>query len=247
MPAMTDSDKKTPLYRRVAQDLMGDIATMPVGSILPTEVELAARLGVSRATIRDAMEILVEHRMVERVKRLGTRILRNTPGHRYVQHMDGLAHALEFAGQSLMRIDDTAIVEGSGGEPGLAALPNATGQWLRVTGTRRLVDDDAPSTWTRVFVPGRYQGIAPLLHGELDSVYAVIERVYSLKVARLRHRVTAVALPGYASGALGLPAGAPVLQVSAWLHEADGALVEYVRSLHHPEKVSIDFSAAQSS
>ncbi|WP_279379380.1 hypothetical protein [Bordetella bronchiseptica] len=40
---MTDSDKKTPLYRRVAQDLMGDIATMPVGSILPTEVELAAR------------------------------------------------------------------------------------------------------------------------------------------------------------------------------------------------------------
>ncbi len=237
---------KEPLYKRVARDLTQSLATVALGSILPTEVELAASLGVSRSTVRDALKILEEQRMVERVRRLGTRVLRNTPDKRYIQRMDGLANILEFAGETVMRIDH---VEDSDhpDEPDLAGLANPTGHWLAITGARHLADDLSISTWTRVCVPGRFAGIQPLLHGELDSIFEVIEGVYGISVSALHHSVTAIALPDYAAPVLQLAPGSAVLQVRAWLYDRHNSLVEYVRSIHNPEKFSIEFSSKESS
>lgn len=56
------------LGRRIANDVYRP------GEIMPTEPELAASLGVSRATVRDAIKVLSGKGMVRTARRYGTRV-----------------------------------------------------------------------------------------------------------------------------------------------------------------------------
>ena len=224
-----------PLYRRLADELAAAIGdgSYAVGTVLPTEIELAERLDVSRGSVREALQLLSEWGMVERARKLGTRVLRRQPAKGYVQRMNGLGDALGFAGDTVMRIDEILDVT-EPDEPGLAGEHSATGFWLQITGARHLPQNPEVSTWTRVFVSGPLSGIRPLLTAETDSIYRLIEQSYGLQVARLRHKVTAISLPADAAPVLKLNAGTPVLEVQAWLYAHDGQLVEFVRSIHNP-------------
>lgn len=242
------SGKQIPLYQHVAHQLIDDIRKQPIGAILPTEIELSVSLGVSRHTVRAALGILVAQGLVERVRRMGTRVLRHTPSQRYDQRMDGIDNILEFAGRSIMHINDVQQRAMQGNtDPDMAGLIDPTGLCLQVTGVRRLAGEDTNSTWTQVFVPGRFSGIQALLPQETEAMYRIIEQVYQTKVVKLLHTITAIALPSYAAVSLGLPVGAPVLQVKAWLYSQGDELIEYVRSIHNPDKVSISISTVQSS
>ena len=63
-----------PLYHQIADRLRTGIASgaYPPDSRLPTEHELAAQLGVSRPTVRQALDLLAREGMVVRVKGSGT-------------------------------------------------------------------------------------------------------------------------------------------------------------------------------
>ena len=67
-----------PLWFQVAQHLEGAIAdgTLPQGALLENEIAMAARLGVSRPTMRRAMEQLVDRGLVVRRRGIGTRVVR---------------------------------------------------------------------------------------------------------------------------------------------------------------------------
>jgi DNA-binding GntR family transcriptional regulator len=72
-----DRTSPVPLYFQVAtrlQQLIED-GVMPVGGRLENEVELADRLGVSRPTMRRAIQYLVERGMLVRKRGVGTQIV----------------------------------------------------------------------------------------------------------------------------------------------------------------------------
>lgn len=72
-----DRTSPVPLYFQVAtklQQLIED-GDMPVGGRLENEVELADRLGVSRPTMRRAIQYLVERGMLVRKRGVGTQIV----------------------------------------------------------------------------------------------------------------------------------------------------------------------------
>jgi GntR family transcriptional regulator len=60
-----------PLHARIA-DRLRALASASAGLVLPREVDLAARWGVSRATVRQAFDALVREGLVERRRRAGT-------------------------------------------------------------------------------------------------------------------------------------------------------------------------------
>lgn len=72
-----DRDSPVPLYYQVATQLqeMIESGEMPVGRRLANEVELADRLGVSRPTMRRAIQYLVERGMLVRKRGVGTQIV----------------------------------------------------------------------------------------------------------------------------------------------------------------------------
>jgi GntR family transcriptional regulator len=239
-----DMDIKVPLYRQIADALIRDIqqGKYDVGEVMPSEVELAVQLKISRGSVREALQILADAGIVERARKLGTRVLRTQPQTAYVQRLNSLTDALGFGNETVMRIDDVRDVE-QPDEPLLRDEISPTGFWLQITGIRHLPGDtSASTTWARTYVSGPFSGIRPLLTGEVASIYPLIEQAYGLRVTRLRHKITAIALPDYAASRLGLLAGVPALEVDAWLYSDTGALIEFVRSIHNPARFSMEFS-----
>lgn len=235
-----------PLYRQVSATLLDRIKAgdWPVGTVLPKEIDLSKLLGVSRVTLRQALDILEKGGVVQRVRKVGTKVIAEGMGAPYVQQMDGLEQTLRLAGQTAMRVDRMRTLKGEPDE-GLVGVPSATGYWLAIEGVRHMQGVSTLSTCTTVYVDNKYAGIAPFLEQEVDSVYALVEQVYGLGVHSIRHRIGACALSDGMAQTLGLPAGSPGLQVQAWLYAADGSLIEYVRSIHNPGLISIELQSTR--
>jgi len=233
-----------PLYRQVSSALLDRIKSgdLAVGTVLPKELDLAKALGVSRVTLRQALEILEKGGVVQRVRKVGTKVIAPAMATAYVQQMDGLDNILRLAGQTAMRVDRLTTVKGEPDE-GLAGIASATGYWLAVAGVRHLQGASALSTWTNVYVDNKYAGIAPFLDREVDSVYALVEKVYGLTVHSISHRISACPLNEEVARTLDLPVGSAGLQVQAWLYATDGSLIEYVRSVHNPILISIELKS----
>jgi DNA-binding GntR family transcriptional regulator len=72
-----DRTSPVPLYFQVATRLQQliEAGDVPVGSRLENEVELAERLGVSRPTMRRAIQYLVERGMLVRKRGVGTQVV----------------------------------------------------------------------------------------------------------------------------------------------------------------------------
>ena len=71
---MKRTDDSKPLYITMADDIRNGIASgqYPPGSRIPTEAELEAFYGVSRITVRKAMELLVNEGAVTRRRKVGS-------------------------------------------------------------------------------------------------------------------------------------------------------------------------------
>jgi len=65
-----------PLYQQVAQRLSEILVTTPPGSFLPSEPELARQMGVSRATLREAMRSFEQEGRIIRRQGVGTIVTR---------------------------------------------------------------------------------------------------------------------------------------------------------------------------
>lgn len=74
-----DHDSPVPLHLQVEELLRKLMDTSPykAGKLLPNEVELAKRLGISRNTIRQATNKLVHENLLVRKKGVGTRVQNN--------------------------------------------------------------------------------------------------------------------------------------------------------------------------
>jgi GntR family transcriptional regulator len=77
-PKTLDKGSMIPLYRRLAQTLERAIreGALPEGHRLPSEQELIRRFGVSRVTVRQAMEALGQKNIVVRKQGMGTFVQR---------------------------------------------------------------------------------------------------------------------------------------------------------------------------
>ena len=67
---------RRPLYQRTAEALAQVMASVPEGACLPSEPSLAQQLGVSRATLREAMRTFEERGLIIRRQGVGTYVTR---------------------------------------------------------------------------------------------------------------------------------------------------------------------------
>ena len=67
MPSL-NADSPIPLYRQLATVLLARIrdGEYPLGSKIPAEPELSRRFGIGRPTVRQATDLLIRRRCIER-------------------------------------------------------------------------------------------------------------------------------------------------------------------------------------
>ncbi len=201
-----------PLYARVERVIAGEIAdgSLAVGAQLPTEEQLVARFGVSRITVRRAVQNLAARGLVEVRRGKGTFVVEP----RIVQPLTSLTGFVED--MTALGLDATArvlrvdIVTASAAVAGELDLDPGS----RVTLIERArLANGVPISFDQTYLPvGLGSRIA---EDDLANqpVFDLLEHKYDVPLVAADYRLSAVGAHRAAADALGIAVGSPVLRI----------------------------------
>ncbi len=222
-------------YHEVARELASGMATgrYPVGSLLPTELELCELFGASRHTIRAAMRELTEQGLISRRKRAGTRVESAQPRAGYDHALASVAdleQLAETARRDVQRIDD--IVADRKLAKVLGCAPGTP--WLRISSVRRDSGaPEAPICWTDVYVDAAYADLRQVVRKLPRTLMSsIIETRYGRRSAEIHQSITATGVPAEHAEALNVPAGTPALRILRRYVDRAGKAFEITSSIH---------------
>jgi GntR family transcriptional regulator len=225
-----------PKGEQLREILEGLLASLPPGSELPSERELAERFGVARMTVRGELDRLTAEGLTYRLQGRGTfvaepRVAQAGALSSFTEDMRGrgmepssvvlaqeeitanelLAGKLELApGAPVLRVDRVRLADGTAMAVEQAYLPVA-----RLPG---VVDADFTRT----------------------SLFELLADRWSVRLGDADQRVVAVAIEGADAHALEVAEGQPGLRFQTLTRDRDGIPVFYAVSLYRGDRYEID-------
>ena len=213
-------------YRELGEALKGEIVRgrYRVGERLPTEAQLAQAHGVSRATVRSALDQLDKLGMIVRRPRVGTVVKARSPDSRYAVSVGSLSELLVFLDSTHVRPVDSGEVSATaelaadlGCEPG--------DPWIRVRTLRTPAGDKLPISWTEYYLQPRFKSVVAQMGQRAGPVYPLIEKRYKVAITRIEQDIGACAMPAAIARRLAAEPGSPTLRViHRMVSSTDGTL-----------------------
>ncbi|MDY7229096.1 GntR family transcriptional regulator [Hyalangium rubrum] len=224
--AALSSDLPLPLYLQLARYLRGLIASGKFGhqDALPSERELAERLGVSRVTVRKALRELLDEGLLQQRQGAGTFVNRGPYVEQRLSTLTSFSDDMSSRGLSAgsLWLHRQVTIASPEETLALGLSPGAT-----VSRMQRLrTANDTPMALELAVVPTRFVPDPSEVKG---SLYDVLRR-RGCTPFRALQRLTAIKLQAEQAEQLGVPEGAPALYIERRTMLEDGTPVEFVRS-----------------
>lgn len=234
-PAAVDRESPLPLYHQLRQALLGTLEQghWQEGDPIPTEREICDTYGVSRITVRRAINDLVREGYLVSYQGKGTFVARPKI-QRQLSQLRSFSEELEAlglrAGSRLLSLRQ---------EPAMgdvaAALGVTEGDWIWIVERLRLADDEPTIVSTsHLRLPAHVVLTPAQLHGQA-SLWQVLR---SQGVTFARSEATIQAVAGYAreTQLLEVPPGSPLLLVESIIYSDDDMPVEYTRMVSRGDR-----------
>jgi GntR family transcriptional regulator len=201
------------------------------GERLPSETELAARYGVARMTIRQAVGALASEGAIIRRQGLGTFAADGRPT-RTADILLSFTEEMRRHGRQV----ETKLISATVEQPPPAAREALQlGSSAAVVTVRRVrLVDGCPIVVQNSWLPfARFAGLDadPLLDG---SLYAMLEARYGVQIVRARQTFTAAEAGEPDGAALGLPPSDPVLRIARTTFDSSNLIIEFAMSAMRP-------------
>jgi DNA-binding GntR family transcriptional regulator len=238
MPIRVDRSSPVPLYFQVAQHLehMIESGDLPMGTRLENETHLADQLGLSRPTMRRAIEYLVGRGLLVRKRGIGTQVV-HAKVTREVE-LTSLYDDLAKTG----RDPSTKVVSfrAEGAPEALAAqLGIAAGTPVYVFERLRFADGE-PLALMRNHVPAH---LVDLTAADLEAqgLYNLL-RANGITMRIAKQAIGARAATAAEARALGETRGAPLLTMERSAYDEHGRAVEHGHHLYRASRYSFDLT-----
>jgi DNA-binding GntR family transcriptional regulator len=229
-------------YAQVARDLTEGITIgrFPVGSLLPTELELCEHYGASRHTVRSAIRELQELGLVSRRKKVGTRVEAASPSRGYRQSLASVQDLVQFGAahtRVVQKIKDVVADRALARELGCA--PGT--RWLLISSLRMNGEPGAaPIGWTDAYVDAAYADLPDVVRESPDVLISdLIESRYGRRVVEIRQDVQASLVSERLAPELKVEAGTPALRIVRHYIDPAGEAVEISVTVHPADRFTL--------
>lgn len=222
-----------PRYIQLAQMLMDDIASgkHSVGTLLPTEFELAEKYSTSRHTVREALRRLIDMGLITRHPGVGTRVQSSEPRIGYVQTNEGTSDLKRYVRDLALTIDSCRMIVID--EALAEFLPATPGhEWMMAQGLRHSALQRSPIATCVIYLAPPY---ADLLTGQSQlkaPIYKLIEERYGIALTEVNQTIEAATLTADEARRLQCDPSEPALRVERRYYSQWGELVEVAINLH---------------
>lgn len=220
---------RIPMYRMIEEDLLGQIerGDLPRSSQLPSETALAEQYGVSRMTVRQALDRLESARLLVRQQGSGS-FVAGTPG--LVRRVGRLRSFSEELADDDVVVTSRVLVQQAELPPADVAEQLHT-DGRQATRLRRVrVVDGVPAAFQEAWIP---VSVAPGLE-RVDladgSLYRTLRERFGVEFGWAEQTVRASLLDAGTAEALEVAPGVPVIRTERVTYASDNTAVEFVRS-----------------
>jgi GntR family transcriptional regulator len=221
-----------PKYRVLRDALLALIRDLPPGSAVPTERELCERFGVSRGTVRQALDRLAAEQRIHRHQGKGTFVAKA----KIDQLLELTSHTEFFRGRGMEPASRLIGVTRALADAEVAGMIGlAEGDEVLQIERVRLADDEPLGLELLFLDAKRFDGIAAVL-GESQSLYQLLRAGYGVELAWADETIEAIVAPEREAVLLGIHAGAPVLLCCRQSFDSNGLPVEFVRSVYRADR-----------
>ncbi|RKK05397.1 UTRA domain-containing protein [Pseudoroseomonas wenyumeiae] len=210
---------------------------LAAGERLPGEPDLAATHGVSRVTIRRALDQLVAEKMLERRPGVGTFVCATAPlGSTVLNFSDVFSHLKEMGRCTEVRLLSFGYAVPAA--PVAAALGLAPGEKAQRAVRVRMIGD-APFSYLTTHVPERVGQTYSEADLARQPLLALLERS-GVVIGRARQSISATLAGPDVAGLLQLEMGAPLLSLTRVVEDEAGGAVEHLHALYRPDRFTFE-------
>ncbi len=231
-----DPHSHVPLHAQVEQAVLKNMAdgVLPAGARLPAEDRLIERFGVSRTTIRTAIQSLLVRGLVEIRRGKGTFVTQPT----ITQELTELTGFVE---------DKRAI----GREPSalvldrrvVAASETVARQLILQRGAavariqRVRLADGTPLSFDETYLPLELGEKIMAEDLENQPIFSLLEQKYATPLLEAEYRLAAVASHGTVARALGIDTGSPIFLIERTTFSSNHRPVDYERLYYRGDHI----------
>jgi GntR family transcriptional regulator len=220
-------------FRRLQADLAELISSLPAESRLPSEPELARRMGVSRATLREAMRSFEGQGLIRRRQGVGTFVVAKVPvldsGLEVLESIDTLAQRIKLT----VNTGELQVHQVEADEDHATALKVPVGVSLTRVG-RVIYTENRPIAYLVDTLPVDILTPAEIESGFTGSVLDLVLRRGEPKLVQSRTEIRAVGASSEVARALQVQRDDVLLLFVAYLYSNDGRVVDYSFSYFLP-------------
>lgn len=221
-------------YAAVAQALRDQIlgGDLAIGARLPAERELSEHFAVSRQTVRAALRLLREERLVASRQGAGTVVTTPRSSEAFRLAANSIDDLVAYAAHMFTEIRSTGMerIEGRAA----ARLGVAPGhEWFVARGVVRYHRRQTPVCWSQYYINKAFAGVGRALTPQSGPIFLLIEQTFGVTIAEMDQTISTAALSRTLAEELKAKPGETSIEVRRSYRTSEGHLAQI--SLHsHP-------------
>lgn len=231
---ISDNKKRQPLYHQAAVALESILENTEPGAFLPSEPALAQQLGVSRATLRDAMRTFENRGLIVRKQGIGTYVSMPPPvietGLEVLESVETLANRMgldvEMTSLSLREYPP---------KPHEASVFEIAEDVVLLEIARTIHVDDQPVAFLVDILPKHLLPIDISSDGFSGSVLDLLLEMGEPELAHSKTEITATSASDGLAQMLNVRRGSVLLKLEAFLYGKDGNAIDHSLSFFLPD------------
>lgn len=236
---MIDKNSSIPMYRQIANTLKSEILQGKYDSTktLGTHMDLAERFSVSMITIRKAMRILDEEKLVEIRQGKGTFVKNQLP-HDSLQSLTGISNVLSSQNiLSSQEIKTFELIDVPDHFP--EAVQQQLGeQCLHIERIHKV--EQITVAYADLYLPVNYGKKISRSDVEKNTIYQIYQNKLGIKLGKGWQRIAAAPADTRVSKLLEVKENSPVLWAERKAYSAEGCLIEYMQMFYEYRHYSFE-------